>query len=134
MNIGLVFNFCSLSSVAFGFIPELVFLGKIEKNMNLITNRNAIAGHDTTTDNATNTGADCNYNESPPYEEEKMKMVARLKRMVRCRRGQEQKSNKIEKLVVTENAKNHEPNEKKNLLETIINAALNKLRKKHVHS
>ena len=107
MNIGLVFSFCSLSSLAFGFIPELVFIGNIEKNLNLITNRNAIGGHDTTTDNATNTGADCDNNESPPYEEEKMKMVVRLKRMVRCRRGQDQKSNKIEKLVVTENAKIH---------------------------
>ena len=102
--------------------------------MNLITNRNAIAGHDTTTDNSTNTEADCNNNESPPYEEKKMKMMGRLKRMVRCRRGQEQKSNKIEKLFVTENAKIHEANEKMNLLEAIIEAALNKLRKKHVHS
>ena len=130
MNIGLVFSFCSLSSVAFGFIPELDFLGNIVKNLNLITNRNAITGHDTTTDNATNTVADCSNNESPPYEEEKMKMVVRLKRMVRCRRGQEQKNKQFKKLIVTENAKIPEANEKKNLLKAIIEAAINKLRKK----
>ena len=113
MNTGLVFGFWSLSSVAFGFIPELDLLGNIEKSLNMIINSDVIGTQNTNMDNPSSTVDDC-YNNGSPYEEDKIKLVARLKRMVRCRRGQEREGKEIEteKLVGTEKEKFLKPVER----------------------
>ena len=83
MNIvGLTISFLSLASVAFGFQPELDFLG----------NANEMSG--TGVDNPMDGMADCSNNGSP-YEANKMKLVVRLKRMVQCRRGQEHRRMRV---------------------------------------
>ena len=90
MNTGPVFGFWSLSSVAFGFISNLDLLENIEKSLNMIRNSDsdAIGAQNTNMDNPSSTVDDC-YNNGSPYEEDKIKLVARLKRRVRCRRRQE---------------------------------------------
>ena len=83
MNIvGLTISFLSLASVAFGFQPELDFLG----------NANEMTG--TGVDYPMDGMADCSNNGSP-YEANKMKLVVRLKRMVQCRRGQEHRMMRV---------------------------------------
>ena len=98
MNTGLIFGFWSLSTVTLGFIPELDLLGNIEKSLN----SDATGAQNTNMDNPSSTVDDC-YNNGSPYEEDKIKLVARLKRMVRCRRGQKREGKEIEteKLVCT---------------------------------
>ena len=79
----------------------------------MIRNSDAIGAQNTNMDNPSSTVDEC-YNNGSPCEEDKIKLVARLKRMVRCRRGQEREGKEIEteKLVGADKEKLPEANGK----------------------